>query len=916
MKRIVFIIASLLYSVTIAQVQTYPVNNFTVSDYGAANQNWGVSVSNNNQLFVANHQGLLRFDGQHWSLKKLPNGAIVRSVLADNDRVYTGSYEEFGYWKANRVGVYEYTSLTKLIDAYYEFRSEEFWEIVKWNDLVVFRSFRAIYIYDGKTIKVIEPGMVITKIIPWQNQLVIGTEGRGVHAYTKDKGFYRLPGTEVISSLSIADIGVDQSNRLLIGSKFNGVFLLVEDFLTGFSKEINDRLIESQLNKVTVLDDNAVVFGTIKNGLVFYDLTTHAIAPFNRRLGLQNNTVLGLAYKNNKLWVAQDNGISLVDIGQGISFFNEPSGELGTVYDVVTSDGYRYLASNTGVYYFDDKNDLTFLEGSQGHVWGFAFGVAGQLLCCHNKGLFKMNNSEFEQIEGLEGTYTVQEIPGRSSEFLVGTYIGLFKLVYHRMDGAWEVVSIPNMDFPVSSIVFENDKTIWCTHPYKGLYKLTFNDTYTKLSKEGFNDHEVKLTDYQTRIHKVDNTVLFYVLNKWYYYDSDKNEIKEYEPFKKYQNNKLIFNSYDVQWFINTARTKLTYVNDEERITITDKSLLSRMTPMYEKIKYGAGGRVFEVPLNEGYGVLDMEAIEQTNAADMNQKAVLAKVSAGNKLYDVHKVAEIPYVNARSLTFSFGYISDINADFVYELSGPIAQEGDFTSGDITLQNLSYGNYNLSVFLKDSDRQILTYNFFVLPPWYLSKGMIGVYVLLFILLIYGVYWYNERSIKKYHKKLHQKMLEEEEKRKVKLEREALEREVELKQKELMNSTLLISKKNELLLELKNEMKRVKDSPVNEYRVRSLISKTTDAISNKEDWKVFETNFNELHDDFFKKIIKEHPKLTSKDLKLSAYLKMGLMSKEIAPLMGVTTRGVELHRYRLRKKLQLEKEQDLVKYLLLF
>lgn len=161
-----------------------------------------------------------------------------------------------------------------------------------------------------------------------------------------------------------------------------------------------------------------------------------------------------------------------------------------------------------------------------------------------------------------------------------------------------------------------------------------------------------------------------------------------------------------------------------------------------------------------------------------------------------------------------------------------------------------------------------------------------------------------------------MEEEEAKRKAELDRISLQKEIELKQKELMNSTLIISKKNELLLELKNELKRVKDNTANEYRVKSLIAKTTDAISNEEDWEVFETNFNELHDDYFKKMIQQHPKLTTKDLKLCAYLKMGLMSKEIAPLMGISTRGVELHRYRLRKKLGLTKEQDLTKYVLSF
>ena len=73
------------------------------------------------------------------------------------DRVYTGSYEEFGYWVKNAIGQLEYTSLTHLIQEH-TFTSEEFWEIFPSKDnKVLFRSFSAIYSYDGNGIEVVDP---------------------------------------------------------------------------------------------------------------------------------------------------------------------------------------------------------------------------------------------------------------------------------------------------------------------------------------------------------------------------------------------------------------------------------------------------------------------------------------------------------------------------------------------------------------------------------------------------------------------------------------------------------------------------------------------------------------------------------------------------------------------------------------
>jgi DNA-binding CsgD family transcriptional regulator len=65
-----------------------------------------------------------------------------------------------------------------------------------------------------------------------------------------------------------------------------------------------------------------------------------------------------------------------------------------------------------------------------------------------------------------------------------------------------------------------------------------------------------------------------------------------------------------------------------------------------------------------------------------------------------------------------------------------------------------------------------------------------------------------------------------------------------------------------------------------------------------------------------LVLEYPKLTSKDLKLCAYIKTGHTSKEIAPLMGISIRGIELHRYRLRKKISLQKDKSIFDFLITF
>lgn len=83
--------------------------------------------------------------------------------------------------------------------------------------------------------------------------------------------------------------------------------------------------------------------------------------------------------------------------------------------------------------------------------------------------------------------------------------------------------------------------------------------------------------------------------------------------------------------------------------------------------------------------------------------------------------------------------------------------------------------------------------------------------------------------------------------------------------------------------------------------------------KLSWKKFEQNFDQVYVDFLKRLEETFPQLTSTDKKICAYLKMGLSSKEIAPLLNITIRSVEMNRYRVRKKMGLGREENLSDYL---
>ena len=87
-----------------------------------------------------------------------------------------------------------------------------------------------------------------------------------------------------------------------------------------------------------------------------------------------------------------------------------------------------------------------------------------------------------------------------------------------------------------------------------------------------------------------------------------------------------------------------------------------------------------------------------------------------------------------------------------------------------------------------------------------------------------------------------------------------------------------------------------------------------MTSQDDWRVFDANFDRAHEQFMKTLKGNYRELTPSDLRLCAFLRMNLSSKEIAPLLGISVRGVENHRYRLRKKLNLDADGNLTDFII--
>jgi DNA-binding CsgD family transcriptional regulator len=119
---------------------------------------------------------------------------------------------------------------------------------------------------------------------------------------------------------------------------------------------------------------------------------------------------------------------------------------------------------------------------------------------------------------------------------------------------------------------------------------------------------------------------------------------------------------------------------------------------------------------------------------------------------------------------------------------------------------------------------------------------------------------------------------------------------------------------LLTLIKDDLKRT-GTDNDDKSIKSVINTINKSITSEDNsWTIFKEAFNNADNDFLKKIKQLHPSLTPNDLRLCAYLRLNLSSKEIAPLLNISVRSVEVKRYRLRKKMDLPHETGVVEYIL--
>ncbi len=883
-------------------------------------QTWGIAQDDHGFMYFGSKRGLLKFDGSRWKHFSLPNKQTIRSLAVINNQVFTGGFEEFGYWEHDPEQELKYYSVSKVLEQE-TLRKEEIWHILPIEEGVLFQSFSTIYTFRDGELSVFAPPGNIMFTQSWGGRIVVPVIGQGLYELKKDNQFQIIEGSSMFTDKMIAFTLPVTDSLLLIGTKNKGIFQYDGRVFSVWNESLNQSLNQYQINKAIKLDNGNIAIGTILEGAFIFNETGELLYHLNQKKGLQNNTILSLfSDQNQQLWIGTDKGVNLALLNSPLTYHVDYLGAIGTVYAAVIYWDNLFVGTNQGLFWksFEkqEAEELPFhlVPGTQGQVWDLKI-IGGELYCGHNQGTFKIKKEKAEKISHFTGGW---QLMAYCNSYVQATYTGLV-----LFDKAMEMQSkIIGLNESIRHIETDQQGKIWAVHPQRGLYRLELSEKLDSIVvKEVFGEEKGLPTAYNLGLFKLNGQIIVKSGMRYFRFNEKENK---FEPLETWEGQKLTGKN----WWMSQGDNGDLFLIEEGQMTWVLKSKEKHVLNVDVPFEYNSiislDSNYYFVFLGDGYALLDKQ---KGSFQNYRSQTYLTSLKTTTRTIFFPGLSENPS-NRIALTKDENDVKinftntdyTTNAGFSYFLGGFSNKWSEFEKiNNQTFTNLPSGDYTFRLKSKSSPGQVVKLDFSIAPQWYETALARSVFLAFLLFGLYWLYrWHQYRMRKQRYELLlaRAKQLREE---RIRNRNEKLKMDILNKSTQLANSTMDLIKKNEILLNIKAELDNLKSEASSSKGSKPIqhIQKLIDRnISDENDWQLFETNFNLVHEQFLKKLKEKHPDLTPGDLRLAAYLRMNLSTKEIAPLLNISIRGVENKRYRLRKKLKLNSVDNLTEYLIQF
>lgn len=936
------------------------IRNYRNTDYHAAIENWDIGQDKRGLLYFANNDGLLTFDGTYWKLYPLPNKAAIKSLAIDTaGRIYVGGQDEVGYFSPNRDGILNYHSLKDRLPTIAR-QFADIWNIVLVGNEVYFRTIETIFQLKDNQIRTFDaPGgwQLLTLV---DSLLLAEDKTKGLFAFRDGQWQALCPSA---AALHVTGILEYKKDSLLVTTLKNGLYLLTPSGLVRKPTATDPLLMNDLINSAKKIGTDRYAIGTATGGVLILDGDGRLIQRFSSGEGLQNNTILSiLSDKDANLWLGLDNGAAFIHYNTSVKQIRPVKDNQLLSNAVKVFNGRLYIGTSNGLYQIpldasipdisSLKGGFTEVANTKGQVWSLEE-INHELLMGHQDGGFVIRDNRVEPVVTEQGVWDFKSLGSKSQEMpgiVAGTYTGLRRVFEDQKGSFSESGRMNDLYESLPVIAVDGKGTVWASHPYRGV----FRNPVPMERRHGDKDPEYQHFGIEQGLPSLLNDHVAMIRNKlvvatlkgvYEYQDASGRWVPSpfYQP---------IFGDNSVEYLTEDKEGNVWFVSNQ-RVGVIDFSKQyggNHYSVIYfpELTGQTVRGSAYIYPYNrENIFIGSNNGVFHLNFARY--------ISSGNKIMvllgTVKAIAERDSLIFGGYTacsqspiklpnhwnsFHFEYSSpsyalQTNVEFSYQLAGFDKEwSGWSPKAEKDYTNVPYGKYTFRVRARDNLGNVseeVAFTFIVNPAWYQTIWAGLLYGLLAFALMFAVRKQQRKRLALHQRKhqeeqerlhyLHSLELDRKEKGLIALQNSKLEGELQFKNKELATVTMYLVERGGLLSNMKEELLSVIKKlglPNLAYELRGVFKMISDTEKSNEDWNRFALYFDQVHNNFLTILKTKFPQLSPTDLKLCAYLRLNLSSKEIAQILNISLKGVEVSRYRIRKKLNLPTETNLYDFLI--
>lgn len=822
------------------------IKNFKTSDYKGHSQNWDAVQDFRGIMYFANGDGVLEYDGVNWRTITISNESTVRSLaIDDNNNIFVGATDDFGFLKPNSIGLLVYESLLNRLQTPQEtFGAVN--QILVVNKQIFFVTDHKLFRFNYKTIQTTFSANEIKHAFIQKDKLYLILENKGVVKYEENTLIPVIADSKIGAYNVQFDIPIHR-NKSLIGTRRAGLFsispenVLSSNSFNTFSTNRDNFLYDNDLYCGNRLNSNQFIVGSSFGGAKIFNVNGQFVQSINQANGLLDNDICKIVKdKHDNLWFCLNRGISYVETSGALTYWNEFSGIKGAIEKITEFNNMVVIATHQGVFY-KEKNTEQFVKLKQlnGQSWYLSeIRVKNKdlLLIASNSGLWYWNGQKNEPPQKLnfdETTFVIHKSQQQPNQLILGCKEGAFWANTQHFP-TLEITKIPGVKDNIRSIAEENEN-IWLCSYRNGVIK-TKRTKRTKNSpikyygqKQGFKSLK------NIRVFSLNNRLLFVSSKGIYEYRADTDSFVVYNGFNRFFNHPNV-SVYDVAtdkqnryWFTANANHLYQVTSLQKNVLdpnewvqkqvaqLPEMMILDLYTDKNNELWIGGTDGLFKYNANLEKVKIPYNTL--IRKVTLNQDSLIfgGTFFSPENSFAAIQIEQpkhlIPLIKNQFSNIAFNYTATFfenspNVVYSYKMEGLEKQWSEYNKHtSVSYSNLTAGNYTFKVKSKNAYgtiSSVASYSFIISKAWYQSVFFYLFAIVGFIGVIYLLFKLYASNLKR--------------------KNDLLESEIKHRTAEINNQNIAISEQQHVLKQQNEDLEKLKIAVDNSSNAISILDKS--------------------------------------------------------------------------------------------